>query len=435
MSSPSDLRSAFTRRDLLSFGVAGAAYLALGGLRSALAYCAWEQKHLPKGVCARPWWTARLPVDDPRRRQNMRIPAAPVDANRFTFGSDGTFTFFHLSDVHHERKVMAPREKVFFAKMCEKFRPSLAIMTGDNTNWRCRGLFDESAGEVVKLFTDEKLPFAITFGNHDTELVGEGWYDVVQQWSFYREAGGRYFVDRHDASVLGGGTSRIQVLGADGKARFDLNVLDSGDYAPQSDLEPNEPPPEPSNWKYGSCDSVRAPQVAWARKTLSEGVPSLFFQHIIVPEANERLCHGLLEYAKDGEQPSLTHEYFGKRPVRVNPKRAAGYIVEGLGSVKPQLARHPVYLDQGESIYEVWRKAPNFRGAYFGHDHKNTFDGVTEDGVRMGYCKTPCTCAYNDDDLGLRVFRLHADGSYETDVFTEKHPNGSGFWGRPSPLG
>ncbi|MBO7720771.1 MAG: metallophosphoesterase [Kiritimatiellae bacterium] len=413
------------RREFIGGAVSAAAFLAA---RRSCAWCTWEHGHtrskLPAGVDRDPLVSFQLPYDDPRRRQNQFIPAAPADANRFTFGSDGSFTFFHLSDMHEELAKIGDRERVFFAKMCEKFRPSLAILTGDNVNHRCKGLFEEAAGTVVRLFTDEKVPFAVTFGNHDTEVIGEGWYTAAEQWRFYRETGGRYFVDRRAPSVIGGGVSKIDVLDAGGKAGFNMCMLDSGDYGPADNppVVTNVPAPEGS-WP-SAFDSVRSPQVAWARRTLAGGVPSLFFQHIVVPEIRDRMGRGLFIPVDEGDKTGVRLDYFGQRPVKVNPRRGKGVLGEGLGSVTVEKSRHPIYLDGGESIYEVWRGAENFRGAYFGHDHKNYFDGTTDEGVRLGITKTMSRCAYNDGDLGLRVFRIMRDGTYFTDVFTEKHPHG-----------
>ena len=381
-----------TRRELIRDGG-----LTLASLMAcpASGWCFWEKGFLPSGVDPQPLSVIQLPLDDPRRRQNQFIPIARLDDNRFTFGSDGTFTFFHVSDLHERRMHMGDRETVLFDRLCSRFAPSLVILTGDNVDFRCRGKFEEVAGCVVEFFSRRRIPFAVTFGNHDTEIIGEGWYSAAEQWEFYRRAAGGLFVDRHDASVLGGGSSRIQIRDSEGVPRFDLCVLDSGDYGPQGTALSAHPLFDEKVWRT-SFDSVRAPQVEWAEKTLRDGIPTLFFQHIIVPEALTRL-----------DRLSIRGEW-----------------VEKGGAVKPEVARDPVYLWQGKSIYDVWRTASNFRGAYFGHDHKNSFEGVTKDGVRLGMTKTFGSCAYNDGDLGLRVFRLHRDGSFETNIFTERHPNG-----------
>lgn len=57
-----------------------------------------------------------------------------------------------------------------------------------------------------------------------------------------------------------------------------------------------------------------------------------------------------------------------------------------------------------------------------GHDHMNTFDGVDENGIRMGSTKALTLKSYNDGDPGVRLFVIHHDGSYETELATEKHP-------------
>lgn len=95
-----------------------------------------------------------------------------------------------------------------------------------------------------------------------------------------------------------------------------------------------------------------------------------------------------------------------------------------LTGVKTYAEANDLIADPEVEIVDVWRRAPNFRGAYFGHDHVNFVDGVTTDGVRLGVTKTMSECAYNDKDLGLRVFRLHADGTYETDTVSERFPKG-----------
>lgn len=392
------------RREFLGGAIAASTYFGLAPWQRAFAWCFWEKDRLPAGVTPNPVHTANLDAADPRRRQNQFLPKTSPDANDFRFGSDATFTFFHLSDFHRSRPQMTDREKAFFAKACEQYRPSLALVTGDNVNLRCKDLFESVATPLVKLFTDAQLPFAITFGNHDIEAIGEGWHTAAEQWAFYAKAGGRFFIDRHDASVPGGGVQGIDVRDAAGATKFRLCAIDSGDYGTKG------------------YDSVRTPSVAWARQKLKDGLPSLFFQHIIVPETRERFGRGLFRAAKEGEKGVKT-EYWDV-PYVVDERRAVGEIHEGMGSAGLDALRHPLYLSEGASVYDVWRRAPNFRGAYFGHDHVNFVDGVTTDGVRLGVTKTMSECAYNDKDLGLRVFRLHADGTYETDTVSERFPKG-----------
>lgn len=403
------------RRDFIGGAAAAAAWFALAPWQRAMAFCLWEKNRFPTGVDPNPEFTGKLKSDDSRRRQNQFLPKTTPDANDFRFGSDGTFTFFHSSDFHRERPEMTAREKAVFAAACEKFRPQLAVLTGDNVNWRCKDLFESAAAPLVRMFTDAGLPLALTFGNHDTEAIGEGWYTAAEQWSLYSRMAGRRFVDRHDPSVIGGGVQAIDVRDAAGAAKFRLALVDSGDYCSDG------------------YEAVRTPSVAWARQALKDGTPTLFFQHIVVPETCDPRGRGLFRPAKEGE-PGVKTAYWTDSPYVANEERTVGKVQEPMYCVELKYRNDPAYLSEGDSIYDVWKKAPNFRGAYFGHDHKNSFDGITTDGVRLGLSKTLSESAYNDGDLALRVFRLHADGTYETDVVSEKNPSGTGFFGKLNPL-
>lgn len=406
-----------TRRTFLGEALAAGAVSLVGP--GAFGFVFDEKGRIPEGVDPNPVFTEDLAADDPRLRQNQFIPAGPRDAFDFRFGGDGAITFLQVTDVHLAASRINSRDRANFARICAETKPSFAVLTGDNVESRCRGAFEAAAGGVLELFTANRLPFAVTFGNHDTEAVGTGWYTAAEQWEIYRRLAKGLFIDRHDPGVRGGGVSRIDIGGADGKPRFHVCVMDSGDHSP-------------FKTKRRTFDSVRAPSVAWARETLADGVPALFFQHIIVPETNDPFGRGLFRSVREGEKGVVGAQW--KEPYVLNERRAVGTLAEGCGSMPVEHARDPLYLSRGQSIYDVWKAAENFRGAYFGHDHKNTFDGVTLDGVRLGVTKTATTCGYNDGDLGVRVFRVHEDGTYETDVFSERHPHGTGFWGRRSPL-
>lgn len=37
---------------------------------------------------------------------------------------------------------------------------------------------------------------------------------------------------------------------------------------------------------------------------------------------------------------------------------------------------------------DAWRKSGCMKGAFFGHDHTNTFDGMDKNGIRLGMTKS-----------------------------------------------
>ncbi|MBR0067481.1 MAG: hypothetical protein IJQ00_07780 [Kiritimatiellae bacterium] len=72
------------------------------------------------------------------------------------------------------------------------------------------------------------------------------------------------------------------------------------------------------------------------------------------------------------------------------------------------------------TLYDAWRKSGCMKGAFFGHDHTNTFDGMDKNGIRIGMTKSiNCGGSYGDGDPGLRVFRIRTFGSFESWTETE----------------
>jgi len=385
----------------------------LGMIAAGTAYSfAWraDGAQYPVGVEPHPLNAAKtLKGVDPRSRILTKIPMMRKGPKPFfNFGADGSFTFFQVSDVQENRK-LHPRSRAVFDRACEKWRPQLAVMTGDNTacvHWR-EG-FEQTIIPIARMFTENQVPFALTMGNHDTQYWGEGWYQGAEQWTLWSRAGGKYFVDYNEPSLPGTGSGVISICrNGDLKGeqpQFNLYLLDSGDYGP-----------------HGGYDGVNTPQIAWVAEQLKDGVPSLFFQHIPVYEMDLDNGNGILVGAGktrkllDGHSVGL----FNEPPC---PQEAHNW---------PQSR----YLANGRTLYQVWRDSGCMKGAYFGHDHKNTFDAVNDEGVRLGYCKSLTLNSYNDNNPGLRVFKIFADGTYFTDTVTEQSINGTGFFGRLSPRG
>ncbi len=71
---------------------------------------------------------------------------------------------------------------------------------------------------------------------------------------------------------------------------------------------------------------------------------------------------------------------------------------------------------QGRTLYQSWLKMKNVKGAYFGHDHVNSFEGVDKNGMRMGACPSATACSYNDGTFGLRLFDISEDGTFKPSV-------------------
>lgn len=329
-------------------------------------------------------------------------PAEAKTAPRLEFGPDGAFAFLHVTDVQDHAK-LSPRSEAVLRAALAATKPGLVVLTGDNVNVGANGAADFAAAmePLVALFEEFRTPFCVTFGNHDSEKKGEGFLTRQEQYDWLKARGGALFVD-HDVPELTGVGSGAVELAAPGAAEpaFRIFVMDSGDYAS------------------GGYDGCHADQIAWYESVAADGLPHLWFQHIIVPDANDT---GLFRAAKDGEKGI---------PMRVRGRNVQAVPAEGvLGRLKEHTcppgraayhdAEHTV---QGRTLYDAWRANGSLAGAYFGHDHMNSFDGEDENGVRLGATKALTVHSYNDGDPGLRLFVVHEDGSFETETASEKRP-------------
>lgn len=348
-----------------------------------------------------------LPLAGRRAARDRKAP-------RFEFGADGSFAVLHVTDVQDRAKLAARSAAVLRAALSST-RPDLVVLTGDNVDSgsNARSAFVGAMEPLVAIFEEFRTHFCVTFGNHDSERKGEGFLTRQEQYDWLKARGGKFFVD-HDVAPLSGVGSGAVEIALPGAARpsFRLFVMDSGDYAS------------------GGYDGCHADQIAWYELASGDGIPHLWFQHIIVPDANDT---GLFRAATEGEAgPEMPIR--GERVRAVPASGVLGAINEPTCPPKWPAYRDREHTVDGRTLYDAWRANGHMVGAYFGHDHKNSFDGVDMNGIRMGATKALTLNSYNDGDPGLRLFVIHPDGTFETEHATESHPfpvNGDGAAYRP----
>ena len=97
----------------------------------------------------------------------------------FEFGDDGEFRFLQLADLHLKPAdgKLHPRVEKTLRAAFAKFRPSLLVLTGDNVSGQdgdvnARGGFETAVDPLIRLFREHRIPFCVTFGNHDSEKKG-----------------------------------------------------------------------------------------------------------------------------------------------------------------------------------------------------------------------------------------------------------------------
>ena len=329
------------------------------------------------------------------------------------FGDDGGFRFLQLADLHLQPAGghLHPRVEKMFRAAFAKFRPALLVLTGDNVNGQdgdvnARGSFEASVDPLLGLIREFGIRFCVTFGNHDSEKKGADRFSRQEQYDYYKAKGGDLFVD-HDVPELHGVGSGVVRLCRRGEtaAAFNIFVMDSGDY--------------PSgNFRESGYDGCRADQIAWYER-VSGTTPCLWFQHIIVPDVN---VHGLFvptpdQKAKDGPGYRMAWPDGTRRMVLAPGVK--GVLKESTCPPRWTTYRDADHVHEGRTLYDSWRRMGNMKGAFFGHDHKNTFCGTDENGICIGMTKCCSFWTYHDDNPGVRAFTVRPDGTYDTETFTE----------------
>lgn len=304
------------------------------------------------------------------------------------FNADGQFKIMMINDTQDTDRAN-PKLINFLNAALDAENPDLVVIVGDMMSetflFPNEKRVQKAIDNIIAPINDRGIPFAIAFGNHDEDVK----ISKERQMQMYMAYDTCYAVDEGDA-LTGVGTYNLPILTNDGsKVAFNVYMMDSNSYLPG-----------------GGYDGVYEDQIAWyeatgnALKAQNGGqvVPSLLFQHIPVPEIFDLLT----------EVPAFTPGAVrdGKSWYMLNTDIAEGVLLE---------TPCPSAVNRGQ--YDSWLKQGDIVGAFFGHDHVNTFVGTTPDGMTMGYNGGTGFRAYgNGDQRTIRIFNLDqsSPAQYET---------------------
>ena len=327
-------------------------------------------------------------------------PVATKAAPCLAFGPDGTFAILHVTDVQ-VRQPVGGRAARAMREAIAATKPQMVVVTGDNV-YRCNGReeFPKLMGPLVEIFKEAGVPFCVTFGNHDSEKQDGDRFTREEQYDWFKEQGGALCVDYDVPGLTGAGSGAIELAEAgSGKPCFRIFVMDC--------------------CPFGGWDNCRTDQIAWYERVAADGLPHLWFQHVMVPDVFET---GLFREAKEGEEGGVVCRVHGKDVRFVLSDGVVGQLKEVPHATKPRDYRNDKHTHEGRTLYDAWRANGHMVGAYFGHDHMNSFDGVDRNGIRLATTKAVTTTSYNDGDPGVRLIVVHPDGSFETEIGTLDHP-------------
>jgi hypothetical protein len=285
------------------------------------------------------------------------------------FRRDGKFRILQLSDIHEidsdlvadtkPESVEKSRKAMQVIELAVKHtKPDLVVFTGDNIvgTWE-KFTWDSAAKTIRKIvgpIAERNIPLAVVFGNHDAEL---GILKEFQTCIFCEYKNCRMSMNAEEMS--GCGTYNLTIKDSEGKKDiFNLWMFDSGDYHPG-----------------GGYNFVQTDQIEWYERTSTKlrekngGVPlpSILFQHIIIPEVYDCLT----------PVPEGTPGAFRGDP-GYEDKWYKFEDYEAFESCDEPPS--PPAINNGQ--FDSWLRQGDVLAAVFGHDHINSFI-VRNKGIRL----------------------------------------------------
>lgn len=273
------------------------------------------------------------------------------------FKANKKFKIVQFTDLHV--KWNEPKSDIVFERIdqvVKEEKPDLIILTGDI-------IFSEPGIEnmrkVLKAVSDYKIPFAITFGNHDHEqgATNAELFKVAESMP--------YHVTYDEVPELSGvGNCVLPIRSSDGqKDACALYCLDSHAYSQIKGVE--------------GYDYIKRDQIEWYCKRSAElkqengGVPlpSLAFFHIALPEYHQA----------------------------VSDEDAQIYGIRRERACSPEL---------NSGMFTAMRENGDIMGVFVGHDHDNDYAVCWHD-ILLAYGRfTGGDTVYNHLANGARIIEL-----------------------------
>lgn len=284
----------------------------------------------------------------------VSVFALTLSAQTLRFDANGNFKIAQFTDVHFNYGETASEAATqLIEEVLEKEKPDLVILTGDIVTAKP---VKEGWLKVTQPIVDRKLPFVVTFGNHDDE---HGWSrDSIS--NLLQTIPGNLSADR---AKSGNPDAVIELLGANNNVGGLLYCLDSKSYSTLKHIE-----------GYGWFTQ---PQINWFRETSAnytaannnQPLPALAFFHIPLPEYT----------------PAFGNEKV--KPVGVkNEKECAPQINTGM--------------------FAAMQEAGDVMGTFVGHDHVNDYIAYWH-GIALAYGRfSGGKTTYGDLVNGARIINM-----------------------------
>lgn len=272
------------------------------------------------------------------------------------FNKEGKFKIVQFTDVHYIHN--NPKSAISIERINEVLdaeKPDLVLFTGDIIYGKPA---EEGMRTILNLAAKRKIPFGMTFGNHDNEqgLTRTELFDIIKTIP--------YNLTDSVAGVSGASNYILPIKSSDGdKNATILYCMDSHSYSQIKGI--------------GGYDYIKFDQIQWYREnsakyTKQNGdtpIPSLAFFHIALPEYNQ---------AASDETAIL---------VGTRKEKACA----------PQL---------NSGLFSSMKEMGDIKGVFVGHDHDDDYV-VYWKGILLAYGRyTGGDTVYNNLSNGARVIEM-----------------------------
>lgn len=314
------------------------------------------------------------------------------------FNDEGKFTILQIADIQ-DYLLFRDMTKQYIEYLLDTVKPDIVVLTGDNigpntcsTKLITKLTFDT----FMNLFEKRGIKVASVFGNHDADRNA---LSKDEQLLLYDEYS--CYIGGDEKELSGSGTYNLPVLSSKGdETVFNLWFFDSGEGNDENDL--------------GGYGCVHKDQIDWyieTEKALAEKnggtpVPSMAFQHIIVPEVYE-----VLTEIENPEDEQYKDKFVAERMEKF-------YIFpEEYQNEDTFFNETPCPPNYSNGQADAFVENGKVLGVVVGHDHKNSFV-IPYKGLDIIQTPTSSFGSYGDFNRGARVITLCENdlSKYETDV-------------------
>ncbi len=272
---------------------------------------------------------------------------------KLRFDKKGEFKILQLTDLHHDPTSKSSYKTFETIKnVVKKETPDFIVVTGDIIT---ASPADKGWNELASILNKTKIPWTVTFGNHDEEhdMTKEDIYQILRKEPYFiGEKGNSSGVLNFAQPILSSQSNKISAV---------MYFFDSHDYV--------------KNPSISDYDWIKQDQIQWYQATSNEFkrnnqnkiIPSISFFHIPLVEMKK---------------------------IENDPKRIGERKDDGVGS-----------SDVNSGLLSAMITQKDMMGVFAGHDHNNNYIGITKN-IALGYGNVTGNDAYGTLERGGRIIIL-----------------------------